>query len=192
VGGYEINCLAAIFLFPTPLFFSVQIQKDTMESILNHSMPEILNPGDGVKKQGDQGGSEMVEYNYTYRVRAQPADDVSAAEGDSFFNCFVAFRELSVPSTKTLKRQSIVLVSRWPFPHFAFRLLAKIEEALWHVFNLGSSDPPAAAADTPPPAISAASQALHTAYGQFQCWPAPAAGTPLAMPFFGEVSFIDL
>ena len=159
-----------------------------MESILNHSMPEILNPGDGMKKQGDQAGSEMVEYNYTYRIRAQPADDISTAEGDSFLNCFVAFRELLIPATKTLKRQSIVLVSRWPFPHFAFRLLAKIEEALWHVFNLGSSEP-SVGADAPAPAISAASQALHTAYGQFLCWPTPVAGTPLSLPFFGEVSF---
>jgi hypothetical protein len=170
-----------------------RISDDTIANILDHSMPEILNPADGYPKgnaddSGGAGRNDMIEYNYTYRVRSHDEeDDVSTLEGDKFLNCYVAFREVMNPSARAMRRQSLVIVTRWPFPHFAYRLLGKIEEALWHVFTVGNAE-----ADSDPASRSPASQALHVAYGQFLDWPAPAADTALSLPFFGEILQLTL
>lgn len=165
-----------------------------MANILDHSMPEVLDPADGYPRpsgMSDAVSADMMEYNYTYRVRCrEEEDDVSMLEGDKFLNCYVAFREVMNPAFKSMCRQSLVIVTRWPFPHFAYRLLGKIEEALWHVFTMGPADAaavPATAIVANNPKFTPAVQALHVAYGQFLCWPAPVANTPLSLPFFGEV-----
>lgn len=136
----------------------------------------------------------MIEYNYTYRVRCHDEDDdVSRLEGDRFLHCYVAFREVMNPKVKAMRRQSLVIVTRWAFPHFAYRLLGKIEEALWHVFTMNNGSVPEAASeagDASAIKLSPASQALHVAYGQFLGWPAPVPDTPLSLPFFGEVFWI--
>jgi hypothetical protein len=157
-------------------------------------MPEVLDPGDGYPKGNgitETDSNEMIEYNYTYRVRCQDEeDDVSMSEGDNFLNCYVAFREVMNPCIKTMRRQSLVIVSRWPFPHFAYRLLGKIEEALWHVFTMGTADGVASDSSLGTEnvnKVNPAAQALHVAYGQFLCWPEPVANAPLSLPFFGEV-----
>jgi hypothetical protein len=155
---------------------------DTIDRILQHAMPEVLQPGDGLDFKASK--TATCEYNYTFRVRSKP-EDWKENEDEEFFNCFVAFREVMNISSSTVKRQSIVLVTRWPFPHFAFRLLGKIEEALWHVFNLGANA--VAGSDASSASESPALEALETAYGQFSTWPRPVANTPLPLPFFGEV-----
>lgn len=165
-----------------------------MANILDHSMPEILDPADGYPKSLAAGATaddnEMIEYNYTYRVRCQDEeDDVSSLEGDNFLNCYVAFREVMNPTAKAMRRQSLVIVTRWPFPHFAYRLLGKIEEALWHVFTTGPIHEQVTVPGTEGSKLSRAAQALHVAYGQFLSWPPPAPDTPLSLPFFGEVMF---
>lgn len=159
------------------------MSEDTVSHVLQHSMPEILQPGDGVDFKSSK--TATCEYNYTFRVRSKP-EDTTEKDNEEYFNCFVAFREVMNISSSMVKRQSIVLVTRWPIPHFAFRLLGKIEEALWHVFNLGTTS--TAGSEAAPGAETPAMEALATAYGQFSTWPVPVANTPLPLPFFGEVS----
>lgn len=157
-------------------------------------MPEVLDPADGYPKSTDVAATdenEMIEYNYTYRIRSfDESNGDCAVEADNFLNCFVAFREVMNPALKAMRRQSLVIVTRWPFPHFAYRLLGKIEEALWHVFTM-----PATASDGPANGgenstkfkLNPATQALNVAYGQFLGWPAPIPDAQLSLPFFGEV-----
>ncbi len=149
-------------------------------------MPEVLNPGDGFPKSDKKSNNDMIEYNYTYRVNSK-IDNTENGDANNelaFLNCFVSFREVMNSSTQTMRRQSLVIVSKFPFPHFAYRLLGKIEEALWHVFSTPTLSE---SSNTTESKGSPASQALITAYGQLQGWPAPAPDTPLSLPFYGEV-----
>eukprot|EP00601_Ochromonadales_sp_CCMP2298_P008802 CAMPEP_0173204770 /NCGR_PEP_ID=MMETSP1141-20130122/20327_1 /TAXON_ID=483371 /ORGANISM="non described non described, Strain CCMP2298" /LENGTH=135 /DNA_ID=CAMNT_0014130511 /DNA_START=9 /DNA_END=412 /DNA_ORIENTATION=- len=101
-------------------------------------------------------GARMKELKYMFRVREK---ETELSKASVFYNCFVYYRQeaygkradlppsgsetasFGVGDESRLLRQAVVLVSRWPFPQLAFRLLCKLDEGL-----VWQADPSAAAA----------------------------------------------
>ena len=61
----------------------------------------------------------------------------SSSSYDDFLNCFVSFSqrpEEKDPNTLCFYREALVIVSHWPIPQLAFKLLSQLEET--HFVNV--------------------------------------------------------
>jgi len=131
-------------------------------------------------------GSKEQELNFMFRCRDKsPGTD---GQGLTYYNCYVSYRQRSSVSvtdkSANLNRQSLVLVSKWPYPQLAFRVLSKLDEALfWQVGATGSAGGAAGSDD----AECSVQALLMAGFGQFHMWPRPARNFGFSLPFLGEM-----
>lgn len=131
-------------------------------------------------------GSKEQELNFMFRCR----DKSEGAESRPlmYYNCYVSYRQRSSVSAgekaANLNRQSLVLVSKWPYPQLAFRVLSKLDEALFWQVGAGAGSGPGAEDASADCSVQAL---LMAGFGQFDMWPKPARKFGFSLPFLGEM-----
>lgn len=171
-----------------------------------------------------RGGTKTSESHFLFRIRDKLAssyggDEMLKGTNDEvigtavtkttvFLNCYVLYRQqlLTVvdSSGKPLKgrkpelmRQAIVLVTKWPFPQLAFRLLSKLEEAFfWQIGRIDMGDGTLLIDDSRDNSKvqssteitnESAKNVLMVGFGQTAMWPVAKPGQRLYLHFLGEM-----
>lgn len=165
------------------------ISEDFLADVIENAMPKSLSV------------SSLQDVNFLFRYRDRvsltPKDEADKKQEESdeedetssayveeyediFYNCYVSYRQRSFidgTSGTVLYRQAIVLISRWSFPQLAFRLLSKLDEAIYwqnnkSIVQLSPSIPV---------------NMLTIGFGQVMLWPQPQLDSSVYFPFLGEM-----
>lgn len=217
----------------TPLAWNVKtvypldaLQAEVVEDILCNALPRRpLLRGYFTQGTAPQNGetSPAQEQKFMVRVRSHSGlkidpntaqNDLKSSNSEQLFlNCFVFYKQYALP--EGLLCESIVLVSRWPFPELAQQVIVKISEAFifqrnidrqekdvvddsagngqWKLYvdtstQLSLSIP--LNSITPPAewqiSAESASNILMAFYSQILCWPPPSVGKTHLLPLCGD------
>jgi hypothetical protein len=125
-----------------------------------------------------------------------------------FYNCYVFYRQQTVVPPKTvsdpyLVQQAIILVSRWPFPHFAYMLLRSIDQSLFDVALCASktAKESSGAGSTSTSAlvpvnaggigwdfdVDSITNVFSVGYANIQAWPEASPGKTAKLQWYGTV-----
>jgi hypothetical protein len=124
----------------------------------------------------------------------------SSSYNDDFLNCFVSFSqrpEEKDPNTLCFYREALVIVSHWPIPQLAFKLLSQLEET--HFVNVinkkieSTNDDPTSMEEFGKFLKVSAENLTVVADENFSKWGIPSPhNLNINLPFMGEVLYYHI
>jgi hypothetical protein len=145
-----------------------RLSNELLTDICNTALPTGQQQPNNPNPRNTYTSSSHQKFMYRLRDTSLPGSVFKDEHGEVigtavtkstvFYNCYCSFTQSIIPPSSSIAktspnpqtntdeedkpyRQAVVIVSKWPFPHVAYRVLEKLEEGIaWNIANKNKQD----------------------------------------------------